>query len=118
MPIIYGAPLQKSDNDLTAIQRYKRQIISDDDDSVNFLDSNEYLTVPEPELVFEGLLGLKNIFRKIKNSKFILGCKYDANVCNENEACFDGELLMNMSNKLKSLSIFFLSLSIIQSLGL
>jgi protein tyrosine phosphatase len=76
LPIIYGAPLQKSDNDLTAIQRYKRQIISDDDDSVNFLDSNEYLTIPEPELVFEGLLG----------------CKYDANVCNENEACFDDGL--------------------------
>jgi protein tyrosine phosphatase len=72
LPIIYGAPTKKSDNDLTAVQRHKRQIYSDDDG----IDSNEYLTVPEPEIVFEGLLG----------------CKYDENVCNPNEACFDDGL--------------------------
>jgi hypothetical protein len=75
LPIIYGAPTKKADNDLTAIQRHKRQILSNnDDDGVNFIDANEYLTVPESEIVFEGLLGLKffyktnkintNIFRK------------------------------------------------------
>jgi len=60
LPIIYGAPTKKADNDLTAIQRHKRQILSNnDDDGVNFIDANEYLTVPESEIVFEGLLGLK-----------------------------------------------------------
>jgi len=77
LPIIYGAPTQKIDNDLTAVQRHKRQIISDDDDNgINYINPNEYLTESKPELVFEGLLG----------------CKYDINVCNENEACFDDGL--------------------------
>ena len=62
LPIIYGAPTKKSDtNDLTAVQRHKRQIYVDDDDGI---DSNEYFAVPEPEIVFEGLLGLKK-----KNTK-------------------------------------------------
>jgi len=77
LPIIYGAPIQKTDDDITSIQRHKRQVISDDDDdSINYIDSNEYPTVPEPEIVFQGLLG----------------CKYDLNVCNQNEACFDDGL--------------------------
>jgi protein tyrosine phosphatase len=77
LPIIYGAPTKKTDNDLTAVQRHKREIISiDDDDSINNFDSNEYLNEPEPELIFEGLIG----------------CKYDSNVCNQNEACFDDGL--------------------------
>lgn len=65
LPIIYGAPTQKTDNDLTAVQRHKRQIISDEDDNdINYINSNEYLTVPEPELVFEGLLGSKILILK------------------------------------------------------
>jgi protein tyrosine phosphatase len=72
LPIIHGAPTKKSDNDLTAVQRHKRQIYSDDDG----IDFNEYPTVPESEIIFEGLLG----------------CKYDENVCNQNEACFDDGL--------------------------
>jgi hypothetical protein len=72
LPIIHGAPTKKSDNDLTAVQRHKRQIYVDDDG----IDSNEYFAVPEPEIVFEGLLG----------------CKYDENVCNQKEACFDDGL--------------------------
>jgi hypothetical protein len=75
LPIIYGAPTKKTDNDLTATQRHKRQILSNNDENgINFIDANEYLTDPEPEIVFEGLLGLKillkinkinkNIFRK------------------------------------------------------
>jgi protein tyrosine phosphatase len=76
LPIIYGAPTKKTDNDLTAIQRHKRQVLSNEDDGINFIDANEYLSPPESEIVFEGLLG----------------CKYDVNVCNQNEACFDDGL--------------------------
>jgi hypothetical protein len=67
LPIIYGAPTKKTDNDLTTVQRHKRQIISNvDDDGINFIDSNEYPTVPEPEIVFEGLLVLKILFKNTK----------------------------------------------------
>ncbi len=62
LPIIYGAPTKKTDNDVAAVQRHKRQIISNDDDGINFIDSNDYLTVPEQEIIFEGLLGLKIFF--------------------------------------------------------
>ena len=68
LPIINGAPTKILDKDLTAVQRHKRQIYTDDD----ALEFNEYL---QPEVVFKGLIG----------------CKYDQNVCNENEACFDGK---------------------------
>jgi len=64
LPIIYGAPTKKTDNDLTAVQRHKREIISiDDDDSINNFDSNEYLNEPETELIFEGLIGLKILLK-------------------------------------------------------
>jgi len=78
LPIIYGAPTPKTNNDLTVQQRHKRQIISnyDDDDGTNIINSNEYFISPEPKIIFEGLLG----------------CRYDSNVCNENEACFDDGL--------------------------
>ncbi|CAF0888201.1 unnamed protein product [Adineta steineri] len=78
LPIIYGAPTKKSGNDLTSnVQRHKRQIISNnDDEGIDNLISNEYLTLSEPEIVFDGLLG----------------CKYDSNVCNQNEDCFDDGL--------------------------
>ena len=65
LPIIHGAPTKKSDNDLTAVQRHKRQIYSDDDG----IDSNEYLTVPDSEIVFEGLLGMSNKKQKTKYEK-------------------------------------------------
>ncbi len=70
MPIIHGAPTKKSDNDLTAVQRHKRQIYSDDDG----IDFNEYPTVPESEIIFEGLLGLneKKKNKTRKNSFFFL----------------------------------------------
>jgi hypothetical protein len=94
LPIIHGAPTKKSDNDLTAVQRHKRQIYVDDDG----IDSNEYFAVPEPEIVFEGLLGLREKKtlrrRKTKPEIFYLGCKYDENVCNQKEACFDGKYSM------------------------
>jgi len=78
LPIIHGAPTKSADHDLTTnVQRHKRQILfSDDDDGISSLPTNEYLILPEPEVVFEGLLG----------------CKYDANVCNDDEACFDDGL--------------------------
>jgi len=72
LPIIFGAPTQKSDKDLTAVQRHKRQIYVDDD----ALEFNEHPPRSEPEVVFEGLIG----------------CKYDQSVCNEIEACFDDGL--------------------------
>jgi hypothetical protein len=72
LPIIYGAPIKKSDNDLTSIQRHKRQIYVNDDSS----DSSEYLPVSDPEIIFEGLIG----------------CKYDEDICNQEEACFDDNL--------------------------
>jgi hypothetical protein len=70
LPIIHGAPTKKSDNDLTAVQRHKRQIYSDDDG----IDFNEYPTVPESEIIFEGLLGLneKKKNKTRKNSFFFL----------------------------------------------
>jgi len=74
LPIIYGAPTPKANNDLTAVQRHKREVFSDD--GINLIDTNEYFNTPETEIVFEGLLG----------------CKYDDNVCNENEVCFDDGL--------------------------
>jgi hypothetical protein len=75
LPIIYGAPTKKTDNDLTSVQRHKRQIIPNDDDGISFINPNEYQISSEAEISFEGLLG----------------CKYDSNVCNQNEACFDGK---------------------------
>lgn len=76
MPIIYGAPTPKNSNhDLTAVQRHKRQILPTDD-GIDFFETNDYSSEPETEVVFEGLLG----------------CKYDINVCNQNEACFDDGL--------------------------
>ncbi|CAF0756416.1 unnamed protein product [Rotaria sordida] len=76
LPIIYGAPTKKATNDVTAIQRQKRQSISNDEDGINLNDSNEYLISPEPDINFDGLLG----------------CKYDTNLCNQNEACYDDDL--------------------------
>ncbi|UJR28437.1 hypothetical protein I4U23_009677 [Adineta vaga] len=79
LPIIYGAPTKKSDNDLTTnVQRHKRQIFSSDgdDDGFNSFETNEYPLVAESEIIFEGLIG----------------CKYDSSVCNKNEACFDDGL--------------------------
>ncbi|CAF2578887.1 unnamed protein product [Rotaria sp. Silwood2] len=76
LPIIYGAPTKKATNDVTAIQRQKRQTISNDEDGINLIDSNKYLMSPEPDINFEG----------------ILGCKYDLNLCNQNEDCYDDGL--------------------------
>ena len=67
LPIIYGAPTPKTNDDLT-VQRHKRQIIynSDDngDDTTDLIinNSNEYLVAPEPDFVFEGLIGLIHSF--------------------------------------------------------
>ncbi|CAF1039393.1 unnamed protein product [Rotaria sp. Silwood1] len=76
LPIIYGAPTKKVTNDVTAIQRQKRQSISNDEDGLNLIDSNPYLISPDTDISFEGLLG----------------CKYDLNLCNQNEACYDDGL--------------------------
>ncbi|CAF1675744.1 unnamed protein product [Rotaria magnacalcarata] len=73
LPIIYAAPTEKATNDVTAIQRQKRQTVFNDDDGINLADSSEYPLVSEQDIVFEGLLG----------------CKYDYDVCNKNEACYD-----------------------------
>lgn len=76
MPIIYGAPTPKNSNhDLTAVQRHKRQILPSDA-GIDLFETNDYASQPETEVIFEGLLG----------------CKYDINVCNQNEACFDDDL--------------------------
>lgn len=76
MPIINGAPTPKNSNhDLTAVQRHKRQILPNDV-AIDLFETNDYSSQPETEVVFEGLLG----------------CKYDINVCNQNEACFDDGL--------------------------
>ena len=59
LPIIYGAPTKKLSNDLTAIQRHKRQVLSNNNnDGINFIDTNEYLSEPKTEIVFEGLIGM------------------------------------------------------------
>lgn len=77
LPIIYGAPTQKAENDLRATQRHRRQIFSNDDDGIHeIINSNEYLISPEQEIAFEGLLG----------------CKYDLSLCNQNEVCFNDDL--------------------------
>ncbi|CAF1037550.1 unnamed protein product [Adineta ricciae] len=78
LPIIHGAPTKKSDNELTPnVQRHKRDVFtSDDDDGFNTLQANEYPLISETKIIFEGLIG----------------CKYDSNLCNNNEACFDDGL--------------------------
>lgn len=61
LPIIHGAPTPKNSNhDLTAVQRHKRQVLSDDD-GINSFPVDEYLSEPTSEVVFEGLLGMKKI---------------------------------------------------------
>lgn len=62
LPIIQGAPTKKATNDVTSVQRQKRQIFSADDDGLNLIDSNEVNNVLEQEIVFEGLIGLKIYF--------------------------------------------------------
>jgi hypothetical protein len=59
LPIIQGAPTRKGNNDELTVHRHKRQLISSDldDGSLNIADLNENLVAPEPEIVFEGLLG-------------------------------------------------------------
>ncbi|CAF3201278.1 unnamed protein product [Rotaria socialis] len=76
LPIIYAAPTKKATNDVTAVQRLKRQTFSNDDVDVNLAESSEYPFVSEQDIVFEGLLG----------------CKYDYDICNKNEACYDDDL--------------------------
>lgn len=68
LPLLLGAPTPNIHDD-RSVQRHKRQIIynSDDDDgndatalSVN--NPNEYLVAPEPDFVFEGLIGVISSF--------------------------------------------------------
>lgn len=59
LPIIHGAPTKKSDNELTPnVQRHKRDVFtSDDDDSFNSLQANEYPLISDTKIIFEGLIG-------------------------------------------------------------
>lgn len=81
LPLLYGAPTPKTNDDLT-VQRHKRQIIynSDDDgdDATAQITSNlnDYLVAPVPDFVFEGLIG----------------CRFDPDVCNQDEECFDDDV--------------------------
>lgn len=61
LPFIYAAPTQiSSENSPTAVQRHKRDLYVDDDTD----DFDQYLLVPDTELVFEGLIGLYSIKEK------------------------------------------------------
>jgi protein tyrosine phosphatase len=71
LPFIYAAPTETI-NINSKLLRQKREIYFDNDD----LMINKNVFAPKEEIIFEGLLG----------------CKYDFNVCNRNEACFDDDL--------------------------
>jgi protein tyrosine phosphatase/5-hydroxyisourate hydrolase-like protein (transthyretin family) len=82
LPIIYGAPARTAEKSQTVQQRHKRELLPINDNYAtnianDYIDNgDEYILLPEPEVVYAGLLG----------------CKYDLNVCNANEACFDDGL--------------------------
>jgi hypothetical protein len=90
LPFIYAAPTEKI-NINSKLLRQKREIYFDNDD----LMINKNVFAPKEEIIFEGLLGLI-YFHYSYLTKFYriqTGCKYDFNVCNRNEACFDGKFL-------------------------
>ena len=73
LPIIYGAPTEKTNNHLK-LPRQKRQINYNNNDFM----INRNVFISEEKIRFEGLIG----------------CKYVSNLCNSNEVCFDGKLVI------------------------
>ncbi|CAF3988363.1 unnamed protein product [Rotaria sp. Silwood2] len=71
LPFINGAPTEKG-NTYLKLLRQKRQINFNN----NVMSMNKNFFLPKQEIIFQGLLG----------------CKFDSNVCNQDEACFDDEL--------------------------
>lgn len=71
LPIIQGAPTRETNNDELTVHRHKRQLISTnlDDGSLNIANLNENLVAPEPEIVFEGLLGMNMSTRTARKRK-------------------------------------------------
>jgi hypothetical protein len=68
LPFIYGAPTEKTDNNLK-LPRHKRQNNFNNDDIM----INKNVFAPKEEIIFEGLLGLTFFFniKKIKISFYI-----------------------------------------------